>query len=142
MKRSLVLDTVLDVVFRTALVFSIFLLFAGHNSPGGGFIGGLVAGAALVLRYVAGGIPEVRRVAPWSPDVVLGVGLVTAVITGLGGWVWGSEFLSAAKYEESLPLLGVVKATTALPFDIGVYIVVVGITLAVLTSLGREEETP
>jgi len=139
--RSLVLDTALDAVFRTAFVFSLFLLFAGHNAPGGGFIGGLVAGAALVLRYVAGGVPEVRRVAPWPPDIVLGVGLVTAVLTGIGGWVWSEAFLATALLEMDLPLLGTVKATTALPFDIGVYIVVVGISLAVLTSLGRQEDT-
>ena len=141
MRRSLVLDTVLDVVFRTAVVFSLFLLFAGHNAPGGGFIGGLVAGAALVLRYVAGGVPEVRRVASWSPDVVLGTGLVIAVATGLGGWVWGDEFLQSAKIEVDLPVLGMVKATSALPFDIGVYVVVVGIALAILASLGRAEES-
>lgn len=140
MRRSLVLDTVFDVVFRTAVVFSLFLLFAGHNAPGGGFIGGLVAGAGLVLRYVAGGVPEVRRVAPWSPDVVLGTGLVTAVAAGLGGWIWGDEFLESAKVEIELPVLGVLKATSALPFDIGVYVVVVGIALAILTSLGRAEE--
>ncbi len=140
MRRSLVLDTVLDAVFRVALVFSLFLLFAGHNAPGGGFVGGLVASAALALRYVAGGVPEVRRVAPWPAEVVLGVGLVTAVATGVGGWVWGTEFLESVEVEVVVPVLGTVKATSALSFDIGVYVVVVGITLAVLAVLGRPEE--
>ena len=140
MRRSLVLDTVLDPVFRVAFVFSLFLLFAGHNAPGGGFVGGLVASAALVLRYVAGGVPEVRRVAPWPAEVVLGVGLVTAVTTGVGGWVWGTEFLESVEVEAAVPVLGTVKATSALSFDVGVYVVVVGMTLAILTAFGRREE--
>lgn len=140
MRRSLVLDTVLDGAFRAAVVFSLFLFFAGHNAPGGGFVGGLVLAAALVLRYVAGGVDEVHRVAPWPPEVVLGLGLVVAVATGVGGWVWGAEFLESSLLEVNLPLLGLLKASTALVFDAGVYLVVVGMALAFLTALGGGEE--
>jgi multicomponent Na+:H+ antiporter subunit A len=138
MRRSLVLDTVLDGVFRAAIVFSLFLFFAGHNAPGGGFVGGLVAGAALVLRYVAGGSDEVRRVAPLPPEVVLGLGLVLAVTTGIGGWIVGSEFFESRLFEVEVALLGTVKASTALVFDAAVYLVVVGMALAFLTGLGEE----
>jgi multicomponent Na+:H+ antiporter subunit A len=135
-RRSLVLDTVLDSVFRAALVFSLFLFFAGHNSPGGGFVGGLVAAAALVLRHVAGGVGEVRRVVPVPAEVLLGAGLVLAVGTGIGGWVIGNELLEARVFEVDLPILGLVKASTALVFDAAVYLVVVGIATAFLTHLG------
>lgn len=138
MRRSLILDTVLDGVFRAAIVFSLFLFFAGHNAPGGGFVGGLVAGAALALRYVAGGSAEVRRVAPMPAEVVLGLGLVLAVTTGIAGWAVGSEFFDSRLVEVELPLLGVVKASTALVFDAGVYLVVVGMALAFLTAFGEE----
>lgn len=138
MRPSLVLDTVLDGVFRAAIVFSLFLFFAGHNAPGGGFVGGLVAGAALVLRYVAGGTDEVRRVAPMPPEVILGLGLVLAVATGVGGWVVGSEFFESRLFEGEVPIIGTVKASTALVFDAAVYLVVVGMALAVLTGLGEE----
>lgn len=138
---SLILDTVLDGVFRTALLFSAFLLFAGHNAPGGGFIGGLVAAVALVLRYVAGGVEEVDRVVPLPESIFLGYGLLLAVMVGMLGWVWDDAFLASAKLELDLPVLGTLKATTALPLDIGVYAIVIGLGLAVIRSLGTEADT-
>ena len=139
-RSSLILDTVLETIFRTAVVFSLFLLFAGHNAPGGGFVGGLVTATALVLRYVAGGTPRIDSVARIAPRHLLGGGLFLAGLTGVGGWVWGSDFLTSVKVEATLPLLGHVKATSALPFDIGVYLVVVGLGLVILRSLGAEAE--
>jgi len=140
-RPSLILDTVLDGVFRTALLFSLFLLFAGHNAPGGGFVGGLVATTALVLRYVAGGVPEVDRIVPWSQSVFLGGGLLIATVTGFGGWLWADTFLASQKVEIELPVLGTLKATSALPFDIGVYLVVVGLGLSIVRSLGAEADS-
>lgn len=138
--RSFVLDVLVDLVVRTALVFSVFLLFSGHNAPGGGFIAGLVAGISIVLRYIAGGHAGVRSVIGVRPEGLLGVGLSVAVLTGILGWVWGGAFLESAKFEAELPVLGVVKATSALPFDIGVFLVVVGVALAMISALGQEEQ--
>lgn len=135
-RPSVILNTVLDMVFRTALLFSFFLLFAGHNAPGGGFIGGLVASAGLVLRYVAGGAPELDRVVRLHETTLLGAGLVVATLTGMTGWLSGGAFLYSAKLEADVAVLGTLKATSALPFDIGVYLVVIGLTLALLRSLG------
>lgn len=139
-RRSVILDTVLDGVTRTAMVLSLFLLFAGHNSPGGGFVGGLVAAAALVLRYVAGQAERVDSVARVQPSTLLGLGLLLAGLTGAGGWVWGTEFLTSTKVEVVLPVLGKLKATSALTFDIGVYLIVVGLGVVILRSLGEEAE--
>lgn len=141
-RRSLILDTVLNGVFRTAIVFALFLLFRGHNAPGGGFIGGLVVAVALVERYVAGGVPEVDRIAPLSESVVLGVGLFTAAVTGMLGFVWKDNFLASAKWDFHLPMFGDVHLTSPLFFDIGVFLVVVGLGLAVLRSLGGEADRP
>lgn len=143
-RPSTVLDTVLDGVLRTALLFSLFLLFAGHNAPGGGFVGGLTAAAALLLRFAAEGSEGVDRLVPWSENVFLGGGVVIATLVGLGGFGWADAFLGSAKVEESVGVLGTLKATTALPFDIGVYLVVVGLVLAILRALGGEadEDTP
>lgn len=140
LRPSLILDTVLESVFRTAIVFSLFLLFAGHNAPGGGFVGGLVAAAALVLRYVAGGMPRIDSVARVAPRHLLGGGLFLAGLTGVAGWLWGSAFLKSTKLEVVVPVLGKLKATSALPFDIGVYLVVVGLGLVILQSLGAEAD--
>lgn len=139
-RRSFVLDVLLDLVARTALVFSLFLLFSGHNAPGGGFIAGLVAGSTLVLRFVASGREGVRSLLPPSPETLLGVGLMIALATGIAGWVWGDAFLESAKLEIDVPILGIVKTTSALPFDIGVFIVVLGLVSGMLSALGREPE--
>jgi multisubunit Na+/H+ antiporter MnhB subunit len=139
-ERSLILETSIGVLFHTALLFSLFLLFAGHNAPGGGFIGGLVAGAAFVLRYVDGGAAAVARTARIGPHLLLGGGLALAVLTGAGPWLVGDAFLEAGKLELDVPLIGDVKATSALPFDIGVFLIVVGLVLMVLTTLGEEPE--
>jgi multicomponent Na+:H+ antiporter subunit A len=140
-RPSTVLDTVLDSVLRTALLFSLFLLFVGHNAPGGGFVGGLTAGAALVLRYAAEGSEGVDRLVPYPEGLFLGGGVVIATLDGLAGYVWGDAFLASAKVEFSVGVLGTFKATTALPFDIGVYLVVVGLVLAILRALGGDDPT-
>jgi multicomponent Na+:H+ antiporter subunit A len=137
---SLILDVCVRMVFHTALVFSVFLFFAGHNAPGGGFIGGLVAGAALVLRYVAGGAAEVRRTVPVAPHLLLGGGLALAVVTGAASLVAGGQFLESGVLTLDLPVLGTLKTTSALPFDAGVYLVVVGLVLALLRTLGAEAD--
>lgn len=134
-RESLILRTSTQAVFPLALLLSVFLLFAGHNAPGGGFIAGLVAGAALVMRP-----PEdLDRIVPVPGPVVLGAGLVVATATALAGFWTGDELLDAAIFQEDIPVLGIVKATNALPFDIGVYLVVVGLVLTAQRFLGGEE---
>ena len=137
--RSLILEVSVDLVFPVAMLLSLFLLFAGHNAPGGGFVGGLVAGAALVLRHIRGGSPDIARVVPVSWPVVTGAGLVVATLTGVAGYVVGDAFLESGKLSVKAPVLGTVKASTSLAFDVGVYLVVVGLVLAALQTLGQEE---
>lgn len=139
-RNSLVLRTGVASVFHTAMVFSFFLLFAGHNAPGGGFVGGLVAGAALVLRYLDGGSAAVGNTLRVEAPVLLGSGLVLAGLTGTASLVAGSAFLESAKATFEVPVLGEVKASSSLPFDIGVYLVVFGVVLMVLRTLGAEGE--
>lgn len=135
---SIILETGTRAVFHTIVVFSLFLLFAGHNAPGGGFIGGLVAAAALVLSFVARGPDDVARVAPIAPETVLGLGALLAAGAGVVPWVTGGEFLEAQALALPLGVIGTVKVTTVLVFDVGVYLVVVGLVLAVLRTLGGE----
>lgn len=138
--RTLVLRTGVASVFHTALVFSLFLLFAGHNAPGGGFVGGLVAGAALVLRYLDGGSAGVGVAVRLEAPPLLGAGLALAGLTGTVSLVAGESFLESAKATFDVPVLGEVHASSSLPFDIGVYMVVVGVVLMVLRTLGAEGE--
>jgi len=140
-RRSLIADASVTFLFHGIIVVSLYLLFVGHNQPGGGFVGGLVAGSALALKFVVGGAASVRsavRVPPW---VILGAGLVVASVTALVPVLLGHAVLDHAAFEWKLPLLGKVKATTALPFDIGVYLVVVGLSLTALEAFGDDAES-
>jgi multicomponent Na+:H+ antiporter subunit A len=137
MRHSLILSWTARVIYRPAIVFALYLLDAGHNRPGGGFVGGLVAGIAISLRFVAGGVAEIRnavRTPAWMP---LGVGLTLASATSIAPMLFGGAVLESEKYEWSLPVFGTVKTTTALPFDIGVFLVVVGLVLMMFEAFGE-----
>lgn len=140
MRRSLILDTTVRLIFDAVLVFSVYLLFAGHNQPGGGFVGGLVAAAAVALRYVAGGLDEVRGLVKLQPWTFLSIGLVLSAGVALIPLAFGNPPLDHQAVEWNLTLLGKVKATSATVFDSGVYLIVLGLVLMVFEALG--EETP
>lgn len=139
-ERSLILDFFVDLIVRAALVFALFLLFTGHNAPGGGFVAGLVAGISLLLRFVARGRDGIITVLPAPPENLMGLGLAVSLTTGVLGWLWDDIFLGSAKLSITVPVLGEVKATSALAFDIGVFLVVVGLAAALVLALGETED--
>lgn len=134
--RSLVLEVATRIIFPLIMVLSAYFFFAGHNTPGGGFAGGLTAGLALVLRYLAGGRYELGEALPLDAGKILGAGLFLSVGTALASLFVGAPALSSALIEVDVPVLGTVKFVTALFFDLGVYLIVVGLVLDVLRSLG------
>ena len=136
--RSILLEVIVRILFHTIIVVSIYLLFAGHNSPGGGFAGGLVAGMALVMRYIAGGRWELGAAAPTDAGRLLGAGLIVAVGTAVIPLFFGLSPLTSSFWEWEIPLIGHVEFVTSTIFDIGVYLVVIGLVLDVLRSLGAE----
>jgi multicomponent Na+:H+ antiporter subunit A len=136
--RSILLEVVVRLLFHAIIVVSVYLLFAGHNLPGGGFAGGLVAGMAFVARYLAGGRFELGAAAPLDAGKVLGTGLLVVVVTAVVPLFLGVDALTSTQVEGELPLLGHVEFVTSTFFDIGVYLVVVGLVLDVLRSLGAE----
>lgn len=138
--RSLILDVGVRTVFHTVLLLSLFFFFSGHNAPGGGFVGGLVAGAAFVLQDVATGFDPSLRKTVVDPESVLGFGLLVAVVTGIAALVGGGAFLESGTVSAALPVIGTVKATSALVFDAGVYLVVLGVVLTIVERLGEEPE--
>lgn len=135
-RRSLLLEIVVRLVFGTVLVLSVYLLFAGHNLPGGGFAAGLVTGLALFLRYLAGGRYELGEAARVDVGVLLGSGLLLAAVSGGVPLLLGGQAMQTADTYLQIPLLGEVHLVSSLAFDIGVYLVVVGTVLDVLRSLG------
>ena len=136
--RSIMLEVVVRILFHTIIIVSLYLLFAGHNLPGGGFAGGLVAGMALVMRYVAGGRYELGAAAPADAGRLLGFGMAIAVACAIVPLFFGAAPLTSAWFEVELPVLGHIEFVTSTLFDVGVYLVVIGLVLDVLRSLGAE----
>ena len=135
-ERTLLLEVAARLLFPTMLAFSLYLLLVGHYSPGDGFAGGLVAGLAFVLRHIAGGdvgFGARRRV---RPPVVVGTGLAVAVLSALAPLAVGAQVLSSTKLAVALPLLGEVSVQTNLFLDVGVYLLIVGVVVDLLRSLG------
>src|SRR6185295_5328879 len=98
-------DVSVRVVFHAVLMTSLWLLFAGHNQPGGGFVGGLLAGSAITLRYIAGGIAEVRGRARFRPWTVLGGGLLVAAVTATIPLLFGGSVLEVGVASLDLPAI-------------------------------------
>ncbi|MBU5421130.1 Na+/H+ antiporter subunit A [Cellulomonas hominis] len=137
-RRSVVFEVVVRLLFHTMIVYSLFLLFSGHNAPGGGFAAGLVTGIALIVRYLAGGRYELGEAAPVQPGLLLGSGLFLSAGVGLGALIFGGSVLQSWIINLSIPGIGPTKVVTSLFFDVGVYLVVVGLVLDILRSLGAE----
>ncbi len=136
--RSIMLEVIVRILFHTIIIVSLYVLFAGHNLPGGGFAGGLVAGMALVMRYVAGGRYELGAAAPADAGRLLGAGMTIAVACAIVPLFFGQPPLTSTYVEWDLPVLGEVEFVSSTLFDIGVYLVVIGLVLDVLRSLGAE----
>jgi multicomponent Na+:H+ antiporter subunit B len=135
-QRTLLLEITTRALFPTVLVFSLYLLLVGHYGPGGGFPAGLVAGLGFVLRYVASGSADLGAVVRLRPPVVMGLGLMIAVLTALAPAAFGDPVLSSVKLSADLPLLGPVAVQSSVVLDIGVYLLIVGVVLDLLRSFG------
>ena len=132
---SLILRSAARLLLPLLLLFSIFLLLRGHNEPGGGFSAGLVAAAAFALLTIATDVPTTRRTLRMSPRIFIGAGLLVATASGAVGLIGGGAFLTGLWAE--LPLPGGVKLAVGTPllFDVGVYLVVIGVVLTIVLSL-------
>ena len=160
--RSLIFEVTTRLLFGIMVVASLYLLTAGHNLPGGGFAGGLVAGMALVVRYLAAGGRELEEAAPIDAGRVLGAGLFVAAGSALLPWAFGGRILQSYDITLSIPaltavptpwgplnLFGDLHLVSSTVFDVGVYLIVVGMMLDLVRSLGagidtqaEEERTP
>ncbi len=137
-RRSVLLEVITRTVFHAMIVFAVFLLFTGHDRPGGGFAAGLVVGIALAVRYLAGGRYELGEAAPVHPGLLLGTGLFLSAGVGLLALLFGGEVLQSWILDFEVPVLGHVHLVTSLFFDVGVMLVVIGLALDVLRTLGAE----
>ncbi|MCH8568450.1 MAG: Na+/H+ antiporter subunit B [Balneolales bacterium] len=136
--KSVILQTATRLIFPLLLVFSIFMFFRGHNEPGGGFIGGLVGAAAFVLFAIAFGTKVTRELLRIDPRIMVGWGLLFALLSGFIS-MWAGDAFFTGQWVFPVLFGNELHIGTPLIFDIGVYLVVVGFTLAVIFAL--EEET-
>lgn len=137
-RRSIILEVVVRLLFHGLIILSVYLLLTGHNTPGGGFAAGLVAGLALVARYLAGGRHELGATVPLDAGRILGTGLGLAVTMAILPMFFGQSALASAWVDVDLGPFGSLPLVTSTLFDIGVYLVVFGLILDVLRSLGAE----
>jgi len=135
--RSRILDVAVRALFHTLLLVSLFFLFRGHNQPGGGFSGGLVAGAAFVLLWIARG-RDTMTTLRIQPETLLGLGLLAAVATALAPLFVRDRILESSSVAWSAPVLGDVKVFSVLAFDLGVYLIVLGFVTLALRRLGDD----
>ena len=135
--HPLFLATISRPLLPLALLVSLYLLLRGHNAPGGGFIAGLVTGIALILQYLANGQSWAKPRLPINYTTTIAVGLGLAGLTGLASWIFGYPFLTSTFSYMNWPVVGKFELASAMIFDLGVFLVVVGITMLILADLGK-----
>jgi multicomponent Na+:H+ antiporter subunit B len=149
--KNFILVQASRILFPTLLVLSLIVLYRGHNLPGGGFIGGLMAATSFILLGISSGMEVAKRSLRVDPVVLMAGGLAVALLSGLPGMLTGAPYMTGQWWkwisQFDLPLLGTVHLGTPLVFDVGVYLVVIGFTLHTTFSLAQlahveeEEET-
>ncbi len=139
--RSLILTTATKYLLPLMLLFSVFILLRGHNHPGGGFIGGLVASTAFALYGFAFGITAARKVLRVEPLKLIGFGLLMVAVSGiLPPIVNGQAYMTSIWGHTVYPAIG--KLGTPLLFDTGVYVAVIGVTLLIILTVAEEDGDP
>lgn len=136
--KSQILRTATLYLLPLMLLFSLFLLHRGHNAPGGGFVGGLVAAAAFSLYTLAFGPEEAQRALRTSPGMLIALGLLIAALSGAPALLAGRPFMEGVWVPWSIPAIG--KVGTPLAFDIGVYCVVLGVALTFVYELAADSQ--
>ncbi len=138
---SVILQMATRIIAPLQIIFSVYLMLRGHNQPGGGFIGGLIAASAFALYGIAYDAAKAKRLLYFSPQTIFGTGLLIALIGGLLALIPGLPFLTGL-WDGAVPLhffgLGDLKLGTPLLFDTGVYLVVIGIATGIILTLIEE----
>jgi multicomponent Na+:H+ antiporter subunit B len=136
--KSPILPTAARYLLPLFLVFSIFLLARGHQSPGGAFVGGLVAAAAMGLYAIALDVPSARRIFRVSPFRIMSVGMVLTYIAAVIGLFLGDAFFTAYWGDIRVPVFGTIDVGTPLLFEAGIYLIVLGAALGIILMLAEQ----
>lgn len=136
--KSLILRTATQLLLPLLLLFSVFVMLRGHNAPGGGFAGGLVAASAWALYLFSFSLEEARDLLIIEPRSLVSVGLLVALSSAMLSVVLGLPLMTGLWISLPVPMLGKVDVGTPLIFDFGVYLVVIGVTITILMTLAEE----
>ncbi|MHB1093840.1 monovalent cation/H+ antiporter subunit A [Thiobacillus sp.] len=140
--HPVIMATLTRILLPLALLVAVFILLRGHNQPGGGFIAGLIASVALIVQYLANGVEWMHRRMTSDSRPLVAWGLAIAACTGLASWLFGYPFLTSTFGHLDWPIVGEFELASAMAFDLGVFLVVVGATLMILTNLGGLHQAP
>ncbi|WP_034763500.1 monovalent cation/H+ antiporter subunit A [Chrysiogenes arsenatis] len=132
----MILATLTRPILPLALLFSVYIFLRGHNEPGGGFIAGLITACVLILQYIASGSDWTRARLKFDNHVIMAWGLMIAAFTGLASWIFGHPFLTSTFTYLTWPIVGKFEVASAIAFDLGVYLTVIGCIMVVLVKLG------
>jgi len=136
--KTIILKTASIYLLPLLLLFSVFILLRGHYLPGGGFVGGLVASIAFVLHSFANGLENTRKLLRINVSWMMPIGLALAFLAGLSPVLFhGDAFMTVMWYPNEIPVIG--KVGTALLFDLGVYLVVVGVALTIIFTISETD---
>ncbi|MCM2981196.1 Na(+)/H(+) antiporter subunit B [Niallia circulans] len=136
--NDIIIRSVAKVAVVIILTFAINLFVSGHHFPGGGFIGGLTFAAAIILLFLTFDIESVRKNLPVDFKVLAGVGVLIAVLTGVGGMIFGEAFLTQSFGYFDLPIFGKTELATAVLFDVGVALAVIGTAITIIMTIGDD----
>jgi multicomponent K+:H+ antiporter subunit A len=132
-----ILAMISQALLPLALLVSFYIFLRGHNMPGGGFIAGLITAVALIQQYIAHGVDWVKPRIKVEYQTLISLGVLIATFTGIASWFFGRPFMTTWFDYFDIPLIGEIELASALVFDLGVYLTVVGATLFILASLGK-----
>lgn len=136
--NQVILQTITKLVVFIILTLALYLFFSGHNAPGGGFIGGLVLASAIILLFLAFDIETVIKSIPVDFKLVAALGVLIAVATGLGSFIFDVPFLSQTFAYFDLPGLGRTELSTVTIFETGVALTVVGVVITIILSISED----
>ena len=136
-EHPMIMQTLTRLLFPLMLMVAVFIFIRGHNLPGGGFIAGLIAAIALIVQYLSNGIAWTTERLKVDMHWVIGLGLFLATATGLFSMLWDYPFLTTAFTYLTWPVVGKFEVASAIVFDLGVFLVVVGATVMILVQLGK-----
>jgi len=134
--HPIILSSLARLLLPLALMVAVFILLRGHNLPGGGFIAGLITAIALIMQYLANGVAWTHDRLPDNMHPIIGAGLLIATLAGLASFLFGYPYLTTTFGHFHWPLVGEFELASAMVFDLGVWLVVVGATLLILIHLG------